>query len=167
MVGWSTAQHNFSCCIQNQVQIFFSDFKYFCLRNVFLHNSNFFFAKSRTYLNFQEINLLIKEKRIIDIYFFCTYIYKKRELDSKKGINIYRKINCLRTHKSSLGTLKYSSRAISIYTSDRIRYITQNQIFRGYYPESDKKYYYDNTSAEIWVSSKTDPCHQYSPSNSG
>jgi len=120
---WDDLQHNttFDVVFRIKFKFFFSDFKYFCLRNLFLHNSNFFLQKSRTYLNFQEINLLIKEKRIIDIYFFCTYIYKKRELDSKKGINIYRKINCLRTHKSSLGTLKYSSRAISIYTSDRIR----------------------------------------------
>jgi len=106
--------------------------------------------KSRTYLDFQEINLLKKEKKNIDIYFFVS-IYKKRELDSKKGINIYRKINCLRTHKSSLGTLKYSSRAISIYTSDtnqvkllKIRF--SGDIIRNL---RQKILYYDNTSAEI------------------
>ena len=75
-------------------------------------------------------------------FIFFVRIYKKRELDSKKGINIYRKINCLRTHKSSLGTLKYSSRAISIYTSDTNQVHYSKSDFQGILSGiSDKKYY--------------------------
>ena len=70
---WDDLQHNTIFDVvkySESSSIFFSDFKYFGSSIFFLHNSNFFFAKSRTYLDFQEIKLLKKKKKIIDIYFF-------------------------------------------------------------------------------------------------